>query len=144
MSRDGVACQERARGSRITGPTHQEARRQHPLAGGRSCTAVAARQNGPDDLAAELNPHKPELTPIEQSRQLAVRADQRRFRARASPIARQPVNAESAITPPAIRSARDALRAPLAELAHAYPPRYAWHLNMRDPSEVRAELDDLH
>ena len=34
-----------------------------PLAGGRSCTAIAARQNGPDDLAAELNPHKPELNP---------------------------------------------------------------------------------
>jgi hypothetical protein len=96
VSRDGVACQERARGSRITGPTHQEARRQHPLAGGRSCTAVAARQNGPDDLAAGLNPHKPELTPIEQSRRLAVRDDQRRFRAWASPIARQPANAESA------------------------------------------------
>jgi hypothetical protein len=34
-----------------------------PLAGGHSCTAVAARQNDPDDLATELNPHKPELNP---------------------------------------------------------------------------------
>ena len=90
-----------------------------PLAGGHSCTAVAARQNDPDDLATELNPHKPELNPIEQSRQLTIRADQRWVPCTGHrPSARQLVNAES-ITPPAIRSARDAPRAPLAELAHA-------------------------
>ena len=34
-----------------------------PLLPGSSRTAAAASQTGPDDLAAELNPHETELNP---------------------------------------------------------------------------------
>ena len=36
-----------------------------PLLPGSSRTAAAASQTGPDDLAAELNPHETELNPHE-------------------------------------------------------------------------------
>ena len=51
-------------GSRLTTLNH---RGRHgdslPLLPGSSRTAAAAWQTGPDDLAAELNPHETELNP---------------------------------------------------------------------------------
>src|ERR1700722_18097499 len=80
-----------------------------PLLPGTSRTVAAASQTGPDDLAAELNPHK--AVPG----RLAARADQKRGFPRAghSLSARQLVRAEPATTSPAIRGARDAQLASL-------------------------------
>ena len=61
---------------------------------------------------------------MRQSRRLAARADEMRGfpRTGRSPPARQLVGAEPAATSPAIRSARDAQLASLAEPAGAYSP----------------------
>ena len=82
-----------------------------PLLPGSSRTAAAASQTGPDDLAAELNPHETVLNPHKAvPGGLAARADQKRGfpRTGRSPPARQPVRAEPATMSPAIRSAHDA------------------------------------
>ena len=71
---------------------------------GSSRTAAAASQTGPDDLAAELNPHK-------QSRRLAAPEQIKSGafpRTGRSPRARRPARAEPATTSPAIRSAHGA------------------------------------
>jgi hypothetical protein len=95
-----------------------------PMLPGSSRTAAAASQTGPDDLAAELNPHATELNPHK-----AVPAASRQSRSEAgfprtgrSPPARQLVRAEPATTSPAVRGARDAQLASLAEHTRAYPP----------------------
>ena len=87
-------------------------------------TVAAASQTGPDDLAAELNPHETELNPIRPSPSASRQSrSQAGFpRTGRSPLARQLEKAESATTSPVIRGARGAQLASLAEPARAYPP----------------------
>jgi hypothetical protein len=107
-------------------PDHQESTvtaTPLPLASPR--TAAEAHKTGPDDLAAELNPHETELNPHEAvPGRLAVpeRIKKWRLSAHGAELtSTQPTGAGPAVTPPAIRGTRDAPPPPLAELAHAYP-----------------------
>ena len=112
-------------GSRITRP--------HPRSSAAAASAPAgssrtARTPAPDDLATELNPHETELNPHKAIWTVPAAsrasADQERCLPRTgqSPPARQLATPEPAVTPPAIRYARDAPLQPLVEPAHAYPP----------------------
>jgi len=101
----------------MTGIAHQEAWRRHPAAARQSRAAVAAWGTGPDDLAAELNPHKTELNPHEAVPAVSrAGADQkRRLSAHGAKLTgTQLASAGPAVTSPAIRGTRDAPPPPLA------------------------------
>jgi hypothetical protein len=116
----------------------------HDLAGmvtaSRCCPEVSAPQpqpprTSPDDLAAELNPHKTELNP-HKAVEAASRARTLQTGLRSSGQS-PPATAASkgaAVRPPAIRCAHDAPLPPRAELAHAWPSFGAHPLAFMMPS----------
>jgi hypothetical protein len=87
------------------------------------CPEVPAPQpqpprTGPDDLAAELNPHKTELNP-HKAVEAASRARTDGPSELGPELAGTAADKGRAVTPPAIRCAHDAPLPPRAEFAHA-------------------------